>query len=233
MLILIIFIKGVLILTTSKRDYRFDLLRLILILMVAVYHMLSYYGSNYVDIQQGGFRSFLVQNFLWAGGRMACNVFLFISAWFLVDKKSNRKKILDIWITVLTYSIIIGIFFFIKTKDIFSLIRHFIPILSNQVWYVTSYISILFVVPLLNTILEHCDLMQQKKGHAGYFHILFHRPFLLCFQCSLFLKFFWMVLPVLLANRHYKKRKNHTAMVCYSTNFCIGAIVHATLIQLL
>ena len=96
---------------------------------------------------------------------MICNVFLYISAWFLCEKEFKIERIVKVWGTVFIYSIIIGLVFFYKTKDIAFLIRHIFPISSNVVWYISMYIGILILSPALNILLKKENRkLTQKMG---------------------------------------------------------------------
>lgn len=134
----------------DDRDYGLDMLRLLCMFMLATYHFLNYYGGQYV----AGKNALIVQNFLWGGGRMICNVFLYISAWFLCEKKFKIERILKAWATVFVYSIISGVIFYVRTGNASYLIEHIFPISSNVVWYASMYIGILTLSPLLNILLE-------------------------------------------------------------------------------
>lgn len=138
----------------SGRDYGLDILRLICIIMLATYHFLNYYGPTYTNIAVYGRKAVLVQNFFWAGGRVICNVYLYVSAWYLCEKEFRIERIFKTWFTVFVYSLIIGSVFYIRCRDMKFLIKHFFPISSCIVWYVSMYIGILIMAPLLNILLD-------------------------------------------------------------------------------
>lgn len=152
----------------AGRDYGLDILRLICIIMLAVYHFLNYYGSAYTDITSYGRKAILVQNFFWAGGRVICNVFLYISAWYLCEKEFRIERIFKTWFTVFAYSLIIGIVFYIRCKDMTFLIKHFFPISTGIVWYVSMYMGILIITPLLNILLD-----EKYRKHTRIVVIMF------------------------------------------------------------
>lgn len=84
----------------KSRDAGMDALRLLCILMLAACHFINYYGSQYVSLASYWMRALIIQNFLWGGGRMICNVFFFISAWHLCEKEFRVERLFQVWISV-------------------------------------------------------------------------------------------------------------------------------------
>ena len=138
----------------QKRVIGLDALRLICILMLATYHFLNYYGTQFLSIGVSGAKGIFAQNFFWGGGRLICNVFLYISAWFLCEKHFSVERLFKTWITVFLYSILVGLYFLIKYNEVPFFVRHLFPVSTNQVWYVSMYIGLLIISPLLNILLN-------------------------------------------------------------------------------
>ena len=139
---------------TSKRNNGLDFLRLICYIMLSSYHFLNYYGSSYINPLTNGYQAYIIQNFGWGGGRMICNIFLFISAYYFCEKQDFKiQRVLKVWITVLLYSILFGILFFSHSDNQYFL-SHLFPISTNVVWYATMYIGIIILSPLLNLLLN-------------------------------------------------------------------------------
>lgn len=84
----------------KSRDAGMDALRLLCILMLAACHFINYYGSQYVSFVDHGVKALIIQNVLWGGGRMICNVFFFISAWHLCEKEFRVERLFQVWISV-------------------------------------------------------------------------------------------------------------------------------------
>lgn len=136
------------------RNVSIDSLRLLCMVMLATYHMFNFYGADYVSIQTFGTKALIVENCFWAGGRMICNIFVFISAWFLCEKVFSTERMIKVWLTVLFYSVPLGIFEYITEGDLWFLVKHLFPITSGQVWYATAYIGLLILMPVLNLLLR-------------------------------------------------------------------------------
>lgn len=157
----------------EERNYGLDVLRPILMFMLATYHFFNYYGGKYVNPESYGMKAYVVQNIGWAGGRMICNVFLFISAWFLCEMKEFKVgRLIKVWFTVFVYSIVIGIAFYVRSEDKMFFISHFFPIATNLVWYATMYMGILVLSPLLNRLLEKNNREITRKICFAFFWIV-------------------------------------------------------------
>lgn len=140
------------------RNKGLDQLRILCMMMLAVYHIINFYKGNVVDIYSFGWKVILVQNIFWGGGRLICNVFLMISAWFLSDTHFRVERIIRAWLTTLLYSIICGVYICISTQQMEPLIKSLFPISNASVWYVSAYIGVLVLSPLLNTIIHKTNL---------------------------------------------------------------------------
>lgn len=156
----------------ENRNYGLDMIRLISMIMLATFHFINYYASSYVDPNSVGNKAYVIQNLGWGGGRMICNLFLFISAWFLTDKKFKIERLLKVWFTVFVYSLIVGILFYIRIKDKVFLIRHLFPISTNLVWYATIYMGIIMISPMLNKLLDENNREVTMKVVVAFFIIL-------------------------------------------------------------
>lgn len=92
--------------------------------------------------------------FLLGGGRIAVNVFVIISSWYLCDKTFTSKRILSTWISTLIYSAIVGGYFAITLGKIEIFTFHLLPISTNVIWFMRAYILMLLMTPVLNYLLE-------------------------------------------------------------------------------
>ena len=140
---------------TANRNYGLDVLRLICMLILATFHFMNYYGLSYISPNTNGSKAYVIQTLGWGGGRMICNVFLFISAWYLCEKPTFKiERIIKVLFTVEVYIIIVGVAFWVKGAGNIWLVSHIFPIATNLVWYATMYIGILILSPMLNRLLS-------------------------------------------------------------------------------
>lgn len=89
------------------------------------------------------------------GGGVGNCAFVLISGYVLIDKHFNLKRIIKLWIEVLTYSIFLGIIAYITKITLFSyssLISMFFPVIFNQYWYMSTYVVLILLTPFLNQL---------------------------------------------------------------------------------
>lgn len=94
--------------------------------------------------------------------QVANGTFLIISGYYMIEKRMNIKKIFCLWGKVLFYSILIyaicSLFLKIKTFTYES----FLPILSGQYWFISAYIVLYFLSPILNMLGNKLNQKQYK-----------------------------------------------------------------------
>lgn len=166
----------------AERNSNFELLRIIAMFMIVLLHSV-YFGVQFKFHGGGTFNEFF-SIFIGAFcGGVGNYLFVFISAWFLCEEPFSLKRLLKIWKQVLFYSIIIGVFFFIKKiptigfydRDLYDsvgffnaakpigkidLIRSFLPVLMGNNWFATCYIVFCLFIPILNDL---TSVIERKK----------------------------------------------------------------------
>lgn len=151
-----------------KRNLSLDLLRIIAMLMVIILHLLgkgSALNSNIVMINN---ISWLLESFC----IVAVNIFVLISGYFLYDSKFSWKKVINLWSSVLFYSIIFLILFLFIGQDVskHEILFSILPIITKQnYWFVTCYILMYIFSPFLNFCISKINKIQ----HFGLSLILF------------------------------------------------------------
>lgn len=142
------------------RESNIELLRCVLMFMVIGLHIV---GNGVLDNTNPiayGRLNFFMGHFLESFFIMAVCCYVLISGYFGI--RSNFKKLLTLYLPILFYSIL---FLFI-IKYLFGLqfglrdIVYFFPFLSTQYWFVTSYILLFLIAPLLNIILKSLTKFQ-------------------------------------------------------------------------
>ena len=140
--------------TKSKRLANIELLRIIAMCMVI---MLHYLGKGdllpTVSLQMGseGYVAWILESL----AIVAVNVYVLISGYFLVEAKFKPGKIAKIVLQVLFYTILLTIlslaFGIITVSDlgIYNLIVQIFPFQLEQYWFMTAYLIMYMVSPLL------------------------------------------------------------------------------------
>lgn len=140
----------------KERNSSFEILRIIAIVFIIAHHF-SVHGA--FDFSELGNSALVLVNRTWIDfiaqlGKAGVNLFILISAYFLIDNnRFKTKKILYIITEMLFFSLAIGLtFFFVDKRDFSpSLIGSiFFPFGNKTWWFMTTYILLYIFSPLLN-----------------------------------------------------------------------------------
>lgn len=136
----------------KSRQSNFELLRILCIFGIVYMHTFGmfYSSATGINLIHGVFINSLFNT--------GVSLFMMISGYFGI--KFTSKKYLKLEIETLSYSILsflVGFFFEQQrgTKDIIkNLLKAFLPVTSNQYWYMTSYIFLMIFSSFINAIPE-------------------------------------------------------------------------------
>lgn len=133
------------------RNSNLELLRILCILFIIGDHFTGQSG-----IYEGGS---IGSHFFYCAStslsRVACSVFIIISAWFLADKDFRFKRIVHIWLTVVMYTIPLTIYLYlIGVSSRGNIVAAFLPVEQSPLWFAGYYIVLVFIAPLLNLIIH-------------------------------------------------------------------------------
>lgn len=144
----------------KNRDINIELLRIVAILMVTTIHCIDN-GLIMQNANNLSVYNYVFVNFLRACAGIANGLFLIITGYYQINNKFNLKKIFNLWGKTLFYSILIFIvlnLFGYKTY----LLQSILPITTGVYWFITAYIALYFISPLLNIILNKLTKNQFK-----------------------------------------------------------------------
>lgn len=145
-----------------KRNSNLELLRIIAMLMIVAHHFEVYgvgfsTGQTLTDYYNSIFISF---------GKVGVVLFMMISAWFLCDKKVKKSRIISVWLKTLIYSATIGFIIKLFAPSLIPagkrLLFNFLPISTCHYWFVTAYIFVLVISPVLNMVVEKLSKYQLR-----------------------------------------------------------------------
>lgn len=112
---------------------------------------------------------------------VSVNCYILITGYFMVNQTKFRiKGIWTVWSTTWLYSVCIYSLFLLTNNTTFSyndLLVNIAPIYSNTYWFVTSYLFIMLIAPVLSYVANHLT-------HKQYISLLIV-GFILCFQLLL------------------------------------------------
>ena len=145
--------------SVRNRDANIELLRIIAMFFVISIHCIS----NGVILSAPNITIYntILVRFLYACVTVANGVFLLITGYYLVDKKMNIKKILNLWGKTLFYSILIfAILSLIGLQTNFY--ASFFPVFTASYWFISAYIALYILSPALNIIVNKFSQKQLK-----------------------------------------------------------------------
>lgn len=93
------------------------------------------------------------------------NVFVLISAYFLCKSSFKLRKFLQLWVTIIFYSVGLYILMVAIGESTFSsteLIKRCLVITWTRYWFMTAYLLMYLTVPLLNILVQGMNRQQHK-----------------------------------------------------------------------
>lgn len=141
--------------TNTQRELGFEILRIIAMFLITCIHLINYGG--FLGHANSNFETFSLR-FVYSIFLISVNIFVLISAYFMVKSKFKLKKLINLWLTVVFYSLSLYILCMIVFGEAFSfkeVVCCFAPIIRNRYWFFTDYILIYLLSPFLNKILNN------------------------------------------------------------------------------
>lgn len=138
----------------NKRETGFEILRIMAIFLICIVHILNHGGM----LNNANPNTIVWHKLLYSLFTPAVNVFVLISAYFMVDSKLKHKKLIKLWLQVVFYCSISYLIVSLFIDNNFSkheLLKCFFPIVKNQRWFFTSYFVLMLFSPFLNKILKN------------------------------------------------------------------------------
>lgn len=136
--------------TNTNRNYGLDALRIISMLMVVALHVLGTGGFEKSDIVSVSVFSFVIRSF----ARVAVNCYILISGFFLCQKSFKLSRVTSTYVQTWFYSVFTFLFLVLINGIAFSkgmFVKSLLPFTFKNYWFVTYYILMLFIAPLLNS----------------------------------------------------------------------------------
>lgn len=142
--------------TEAKRNANMDLLRMISMMMVTMLHalgksdLLPFMGS---DVPVNGWIAWVLEVL----SVSAVNIFMLISGYFLISSKFKFGRMVEIVLQTFVYSAGVFVFFLLLGKfpaedmNVYNLLRYFLPIHMETYWFISAYVIIYLLLPLITS----------------------------------------------------------------------------------
>ena len=186
----------------KDRDSRFEMLRLISIFLIVLHHLVLHSAiANYTGIS---FNRMITQLYL-IGGKLGVNCFIFITGYFSISKKFKSNKIFSIELQTIFYTILFLIVTWISFPEkisIKNILGSFFPTIFGTYWYITAFMGILLLSPMINIVLNTISFKQYS------------------FLLVIFL-FMFSISPTVFRQRNWTND-----LLWFITLYCIGGAVY-------
>lgn len=158
----------------KKREANFELLRVIAMLMIITLHYLDKGGilpKADSDIGLTGFLAWGLEAFCVS----SVNVYVLLGAYFLAKGQYRPTKAVALWLQVLFYSVGIAAVLIISGViplaefDKYRLLIYLFPVIEEHYWFVTAYVLMILLAPLMN---EGLRLLPKKTYRQGILLLL-------------------------------------------------------------
>lgn len=139
------------------RESKWELARIVCTVMIILRHMCTLWGATNTEIIVNKFLS----NIFFTGGELAVDVFVMISAWFLVEQHFSSKRFFKIWLEAFFYNIVIYILCLIlgcKNFTFRSFSNMLFPALGGSNWFVSAYLGMVAAMPITNYLIKSMSL---------------------------------------------------------------------------
>lgn len=149
-----------------KRDSRFELLRIISMFMIIIFHF-DYFGQQWRLNSIHSFPDYICLSSYLVLGKLGVYLFIMITGYFVGNKMFSITKSLikgfNIWLETFYYSLCIFIVLCLTKLVPYSfnqLIKNALPFLNDQYWFVDAYLILLLLIPFINIVLNQLTRSQ-------------------------------------------------------------------------
>lgn len=146
------------ILNKQSRNSNIEFLRIVLMLLIIMHH---YAMNNTKDLM--GITSYNLT--IW-GGKIAVVTFVIISGYFLINSQFKIEKLLKLYFQVFFYSMLYLIIESIIDKsslNLITILNYFFPISNKIYWFMSAYILLYILSPIIAKMLKGLTKEQYKK----------------------------------------------------------------------
>ncbi|MBP3813067.1 MAG: acyltransferase [Butyrivibrio sp.] len=179
---------------TKKRNASFELLRIIAMLMIIVLHY-NIHSDSLLKLGEPAMGVQLFAALLESFAITGVNVYVFLSGYFLSQLQTRPSRILQLLAQVYFYTIVISLAMIIvgtyvvhSGNSVFKIGQYLFPISSEHYWFVTAYLIMFVLSPIMNAAVNTLSRKQLKWSILG----------LLVWFC-----FIKSIVPVMFATDHY------------------------------
>lgn len=170
----------------QRRNEGVDLLRITAMFMVLFLHIL---GNGGILFEVNALSSHgIIAWFFEMAAFPAINCYGVISGYVGVNSKYKYSNLIYLWLQVAVYCVGISLIYHLRYPKAFPLsvvAKSFFPVCNGMYWYVTAYVGMFLLMPILNSAAKNLKKAQLKAVLIGLFISLSLLPAL--FQKDIFM----------------------------------------------
>lgn len=130
------------------RSSNIELLRIVSMLFIALHHF-SWHGPW---PKTGILSADIAIDILAFGGKLGCNLFVLVTGYYMIRSRFKIRSVIRLIAETLFYSwlILVIAFFMGASISFWDLENAILPISTGEYWFVTTFVILCFLAPLLN-----------------------------------------------------------------------------------
>ncbi|WDF82428.1 acyltransferase [Lacticaseibacillus pabuli] len=137
---------------THTRNSNIELLRILAMLLIVAHHFATHGVLDGVVVTKATTTTTLAQ-ILISGGKFGVALFIIITGYFLSTRPFKVRRIWPVMLAAMTYSIFFMVVHSIRMHAVpgpWYLAFGIFPVMFQQYWFVTSYVLLILLSPMLN-----------------------------------------------------------------------------------
>lgn len=144
----------------KHREEWAEVLRIVCMFWIVLRHFVSASYMEEITLFLGGGDNvfhYFFSVFAFLGGDIGNVVFMILTGFFMYGKAWNARRVIRLWLEVEFYSILSYVMIVAARYESFSMkgfMESCLPILSNQYWFISTYMVLSFFFPVLNLVIS-------------------------------------------------------------------------------
>lgn len=157
---------------TKTRQANMELLRIIAMMMVVILHYLIK-GEAAVSLADDFCALNILLWFVKAMCIVATNVYVLISGYFLLEAEWKISRLVNLWLQIMFYSLgVPAVCYALNIGEVrqwgrYDWINVIFPLQMEHYWFMTAYVVLYILVPVLSAGVKHMEKRQHQLVIAG------------------------------------------------------------------
>lgn len=153
-----------------ERQSNFELLRIISMIFIILAHYSTHGGILETDFSI----NYAIMALIRVGGKLGVTCFVLVSAYFMTENNFKFEKIIKVGLQTVFYSCIWLLVLILAGEDIGigAFIKSVLAPIYNIYWFVTAYIGMLLMSPILNIVIKKIIKSDFYQGGKVLFYFL-------------------------------------------------------------